>query len=724
MFELARGYRAEGMTAYVELQQREFASEEVGYTATRHQREVGAGYFDLVAQAVTGGESSTLALKGSTRRRSSRRAPGLRARRGDTGSAPRTRSEVRRSDGSDAVEARSRERFTRVVLLLDRVRARTSLGRGVSDSRYNARPCSSTTRSPAAKEELPSPPGPIRMYVCGPTVYQRIHVGNARPFVVFLWLKRWLRGAGLRGHARRERHRRQRQDLRGRVEAGDRERRARRRGDALVRRGHRRARPRPARPRAARERDDPRDRRADRGARRPRPRLRVARATSTSAWRATRTTAQLSGAKLEDMVAAGAERPEGGPARLRALEGDEAARGHVVALALGPRPPGLAHRVLGDGREAARPGVRDPRRRARPALPAPRERARPVARRRPRVRAALGAQRHARARRRRRCRSRSGTSSRCARRWTTYGREAILAPLPAAPTTAARWSTRTRRWTSARRQAETLPEHFRIRSQAGRRRPSAGSDFVAALDDDFNTPAALALLHDWRARGRARASCDAALDVFGLGDLARAPKPRPRSSSSRDRRAARPDERDFAEADRLRAEIDAARLARSATPPDGFDLVPARVDPRARLRPPAGAGGRARREAAGPRAARHRARARRRAVAPRASRAAAPGRPGAAAQRRRRHERPPGRRRLLRAVPLRRRARPRRRASGRSSSASTRSPIRTTSAPSSAAPRARARAGSSSPSGTRRGSRRPCARPPREPSSTCRSPWS
>ena len=66
MFELARGYRTEGMTAYVDLQQREFESEEVGYTATRHQREVGAGYFDLVAQAVSGGESSTLALEGST----------------------------------------------------------------------------------------------------------------------------------------------------------------------------------------------------------------------------------------------------------------------------------------------------------------------------------------------------------------------------------------------------------------------------------------------------------------------------------------------------------------------------------------------------------------------------------------------------------------------------------------------------------------------------------
>jgi isocitrate lyase len=66
MFELARGYAAEGMTAYVRLQEREFGLEDVGYTATRHQREVGAGYFDEVARAVSGGLSSTLALTGST----------------------------------------------------------------------------------------------------------------------------------------------------------------------------------------------------------------------------------------------------------------------------------------------------------------------------------------------------------------------------------------------------------------------------------------------------------------------------------------------------------------------------------------------------------------------------------------------------------------------------------------------------------------------------------
>ncbi|WP_102272835.1 isocitrate lyase [Cytobacillus massiliigabonensis] len=66
MFELARGYKDYGMAAYSELQQAEFASEEYGYTATRHQREVGTGYFDQVSMTITGGTSSTTALKGST----------------------------------------------------------------------------------------------------------------------------------------------------------------------------------------------------------------------------------------------------------------------------------------------------------------------------------------------------------------------------------------------------------------------------------------------------------------------------------------------------------------------------------------------------------------------------------------------------------------------------------------------------------------------------------
>jgi isocitrate lyase len=66
MFELARGYRDHGMAAYSTLQQAEFDAEAHGYTATKHQREVGTGYFDEVAQVISGGESSTTALAGST----------------------------------------------------------------------------------------------------------------------------------------------------------------------------------------------------------------------------------------------------------------------------------------------------------------------------------------------------------------------------------------------------------------------------------------------------------------------------------------------------------------------------------------------------------------------------------------------------------------------------------------------------------------------------------
>jgi len=66
MFELAREYKSRGMAAYSELQQAEFASEKSGYTATKHQHEVGTSYFDLVNKAASGGQSSTTALAGST----------------------------------------------------------------------------------------------------------------------------------------------------------------------------------------------------------------------------------------------------------------------------------------------------------------------------------------------------------------------------------------------------------------------------------------------------------------------------------------------------------------------------------------------------------------------------------------------------------------------------------------------------------------------------------
>jgi len=66
MFNLADKFREQGMTAYTELQEKEFAAEQRGYTATKHQREVGAGYFDVVTQVISGGNTSVTALDGST----------------------------------------------------------------------------------------------------------------------------------------------------------------------------------------------------------------------------------------------------------------------------------------------------------------------------------------------------------------------------------------------------------------------------------------------------------------------------------------------------------------------------------------------------------------------------------------------------------------------------------------------------------------------------------
>ena len=76
MFQLARGYRERQMSAYVELQEAEFAAEADGYTATRHQREVGTGYYDQLSQAITGGASSLGALQGSTESEQFRSAAG------------------------------------------------------------------------------------------------------------------------------------------------------------------------------------------------------------------------------------------------------------------------------------------------------------------------------------------------------------------------------------------------------------------------------------------------------------------------------------------------------------------------------------------------------------------------------------------------------------------------------------------------------------------------
>ena len=79
MFELARGYKARQMAAYSELQEAEFAAEANGYTATKHQREVGTGYFDAVSMAITGGQSSTTAMHEFDRARAVQAGSGIQA---------------------------------------------------------------------------------------------------------------------------------------------------------------------------------------------------------------------------------------------------------------------------------------------------------------------------------------------------------------------------------------------------------------------------------------------------------------------------------------------------------------------------------------------------------------------------------------------------------------------------------------------------------------------
>ena len=199
--------------------------------------------------------------------------------------------------------------------------------------------------------ELPAPPGPVRMYFCGPTVYARAHIGNARPFVIGMWLRSWLRATGYDADARPQHHRRQRQDLRRRAE---RERGARRARDRLVPRGHRRPRARDARLPAEGHRAHPGDRPLHRAARRGRLRL-PGRGRRLLPRRALRRVRAALGPAARPGRGAGAEPAQGGPARLRALEGEQARRGHALGLAVGPGPAGLAHRVLGDGGGAARP---------------------------------------------------------------------------------------------------------------------------------------------------------------------------------------------------------------------------------------------------------------------------------------------------------------------------------------------------------------------------------
>ena len=197
-----------------------------------------------------------------------------------------------------------------------------------------------TTRAPARVRDLePREPGRVGIYACGPTVYNRIHVGNARPFVVFSLLARFLEHEGYDVDVRGERHRRQRQDLRRRAPARRPERRPRARDDGALRRSDtdRLGLGRPdAEPLASETIDGivgPHP-----GAARRRATPTRSTATSTSACARTREygDAQPPPDRRHGPGRGGrGRRPQGGSARLRALEGPEAGRGHGLGRARG-----------------------------------------------------------------------------------------------------------------------------------------------------------------------------------------------------------------------------------------------------------------------------------------------------------------------------------------------------------------------------------------------------
>ena len=219
------------------------------------------------------------------------------------------------------------------------------------------------------------------MYVCGPTVYGRIHVGNARPFVVFSLLKRFLVHRGVRDDICNKYHGHQRQDLRGRATSREvRSAGAGRGDDGALRRRYRRAGARTARPRAAGQRDIGGDHRADRAVDRggacvrglgdvyfqvrSYPRIwRDLPSERGCTWTRARASRAQSASGIRSISPCGRRRSRGG---------------HVRG-----RPPGVRGRpgwhieCSAMAEAAAGPRFRDPRRRLGPAVPPPRERGRP-----------------------------------------------------------------------------------------------------------------------------------------------------------------------------------------------------------------------------------------------------------------------------------------------------------------------------------------------------------
>ncbi|HEX2044864.1 MAG TPA: cysteine--tRNA ligase [Gaiellaceae bacterium] len=416
------------------------------------------------------------------------------------------------------------------------------------------------------KEELPPPPAPVRMYVCGPTVYQRIHIGNARPFVLSLWLKRWLEESGspvtLVENVT---------DINDRIYE-----RAAEQGTGSAELAER----------ATRWYfEDTNDLGLGRPDVEPLATETVPEIVELIEELVARGLAYesdgdvyfrvaafpeyggLSGAKLEDMVAQE-------PSDLKEDQRDFAlwkatklhedtawdspwGRGrpgwHIECSAMAEKHLGSAFEIHGGGLDLRFPHHENELAQSRGAG---REFARLWMHN---GMLELAAEKMSKS---------LGNIVSLREALDEYGREAILVFfLGGHYRSPIEYSDEAME--AARRQAREFAQAFRVARQV--EEAASWDDFAAALDDDFNTPAALAILHEWRAKGQVDL-LRRGLGVFGLGVQEAGDAPDGVRRLAEARRAARA-ARDFARADELRAEIEELGWEVQDVP-EGFRLVP------------------------------------------------------------------------------------------------------------------------------------------------------
>jgi cysteinyl-tRNA synthetase len=418
------------------------------------------------------------------------------------------------------------------------------------------------------KEELPPPPGPVRMYVCGPTVYQRIHIGNARPYVVFIWLKRWLEQHGYNVTL-----------VENITDVNDKI------YEAAANEGI------PSAELAAGATrwylDDTEDLGLGRPDHEPLASETIPEIIELIEELVDRGLAyesqgdvyfrvadypaygELSGAKLEDMVAQE-------PSDLKEDQRDfalwkatkphedtswESPWGlgrpgwHIECSAMAEKLLGPVFEIHGGGLDLRFPHHENELAQSRGAG---REFARLWAHN---GMLELAAEKMSKS---------LGNIVSLRDVLDEYGREAILLLfLGAHYRSPVEYSDEAMR--AATSEAERFRNYFRgsDRDTGGR---SEWQRLAELLDDDFNTPAALALMHDWRARGLA-GDLARAVDLFGLSSLAATSDVPDEIDALADRRQRAREAGDFAESDRLRDEITAAGWEVRDTP-DGYDLFP------------------------------------------------------------------------------------------------------------------------------------------------------